>query len=415
MNEEALEYSFNLFSDNGYNGTIDDYKALISSNQEALDESYRIFSEGGYNGTIDDYSTLLGVGKQTGVAETGAAVTPTGEAPESMELESVNGSSGLFGAMAARMRAADPFNITGTDYEPEPEDDQGGYLITEDQKYEQIPFEQKINLFQKGVNDYFAGVTYYDIPGYDPQPTPEGFTNTSRTQKLYRTWDADAWNSKTGKAGRMVVRPEWYELIETHFPNQFDLFDTEEEYNFALSSSLDKALKDDPVINSTLEAIMKSKSDDLKNYQQELIKKHDVNTPEGLDAAEKDLSDYIRDEIVIPFEKSVLFKEVYDAYAEAGENIFAEKNVSYRRSKDPFLRDDPYAFTEGIVKGWLQMKTGFKQADISQYHGEIGRNMGELNYLYSLSPDTQVVVAQESIMPSSLPRTPMSTVIPAGS
>ena len=92
MNEEALEYSFNLFSDNGYNGTIDDYKALISSNQEALDESYRIFSEGGYNGTIDDYSTLLGVGKQTGVAETGAAVTPTGEAPESMELESANGS-----------------------------------------------------------------------------------------------------------------------------------------------------------------------------------------------------------------------------------------------------------------------------------------------------------------------------------
>ena len=90
MNEEALEYSFNLFSDNGYNGTIDDYKALISSNQEALQESYQIFSGGGYNGTIDDYSTLLGVGKQTGVAEMGAAVTPTGEAPEVTELESVD-------------------------------------------------------------------------------------------------------------------------------------------------------------------------------------------------------------------------------------------------------------------------------------------------------------------------------------
>ena len=384
MNEEALEYSFNLFSDNGYNGTIDDYKALISSNQEALQESYQIFSEGGYNGTIDDYSTLLGVGKQTGVAETGAAVTPTGEAPESMELESVNGSSGLSGAMAARMRAADPFNITQTNYEPE--QDQGGYLITEDQKYEQIPFEQKINLFQKGVNDYFAGVTYYDIPeGFEntlPPPTPEGFTNTSRAQKLYRTWD--------GKAGEMVVRPEWYELIETHFPSQFDLFDTEEEYNFALSSGLDKALKDDPVINSTLEAIMKSRSDDLKNYQQELIKKHDVNTPEGLDAAEKDLSDYIRDEIVIPFEESVLFKEVYDVYAEAGEKIFAEKNLSYRRSKDPFLKNDPFAFTEGLLKGWLQMKTGFKQADISTFHGEIGENTKELERLYNEDPNSKM-------------------------
>ena len=41
-NEEALVYSFNLFSNNGYNGTIDDYKALLGSNQDALNISYQL-------------------------------------------------------------------------------------------------------------------------------------------------------------------------------------------------------------------------------------------------------------------------------------------------------------------------------------------------------------------------------------
>jgi len=64
MNEEALEYSFNLFKADGYNGTLEDYKALIKKDKEALSYSYGLFSSDGYNGSIEDFSTLVGVGNQ---------------------------------------------------------------------------------------------------------------------------------------------------------------------------------------------------------------------------------------------------------------------------------------------------------------------------------------------------------------
>ena len=40
MNPEALQYSFDLFSKDGYSGSIEDYKSLISTNDEALNYSF---------------------------------------------------------------------------------------------------------------------------------------------------------------------------------------------------------------------------------------------------------------------------------------------------------------------------------------------------------------------------------------
>jgi len=59
MNEEALEYSYSLFSQDGYNGSIEDYKNLISTNEDALNYSYNLFSSDGYNGSQDDFFNLI--------------------------------------------------------------------------------------------------------------------------------------------------------------------------------------------------------------------------------------------------------------------------------------------------------------------------------------------------------------------
>lgn len=59
MNEEALQDSYNLFKSNGYNGSIDDYKALISSNADALNDSYNLFKSSGYNKDIEAYKNLV--------------------------------------------------------------------------------------------------------------------------------------------------------------------------------------------------------------------------------------------------------------------------------------------------------------------------------------------------------------------
>ena len=390
MNEEALVYSFNLFSNNGYNGTIDDYKALLGSNQEALNTSYQLFTSGGYNGTIEDYSALLGVGKPMGVAEVGAAVTPTGEAPESTESELVDGSSA---SLDARIRAADPFNVTGFDDEPEPEFGSLG-LVTPQSR----PFEEKVDDYQKKVQDYFSGNGIYSFINQTGEtPTTDGMLKYIERDQIYKKFgkldieDSETPVLKSDSSGRygMVISPEVYDYVETFFPDQYDLYNTEQEYNEALNRAQNQALKNDPILNSTLEAIMKNKSTDLKSYQAELQEKYDINTPEGYEAANKDLNDYITKEVLVPFEQTQLFQDVSNIYKKVGQDVFAEKNINFRRAKDTFLQDDPYAFTEGLVKGWLQMKTGFKQADISRFHGEIGENTEELQRLYNENPNAE--------------------------
>ena len=110
MNEEALEYSFNLFKADGYNGTLEDYKALINENKEALDYSYGLFSSDGYNGSVEDFSTLVGVGNQQGPAKETANVGSVNQAVDT-DSSSENGSLGSQKYDAATQINQDEINL----------------------------------------------------------------------------------------------------------------------------------------------------------------------------------------------------------------------------------------------------------------------------------------------------------------
>ena len=92
MDEKALEYAFGLFQQDGYTGTLDEYKELIGKDQEALDYSFDLFSNDGYSGNKDQFSALVMPGKTEPIAP-GVAVEETA-APEtvSTELQSEDGS-----------------------------------------------------------------------------------------------------------------------------------------------------------------------------------------------------------------------------------------------------------------------------------------------------------------------------------
>jgi hypothetical protein len=59
MNEQALNYSYELFKKDGYTGTLDQYKQLISSDKQALDYSYNLFKNDGYSGSVNDFNQLI--------------------------------------------------------------------------------------------------------------------------------------------------------------------------------------------------------------------------------------------------------------------------------------------------------------------------------------------------------------------
>jgi hypothetical protein len=64
MNEEALKYAHELFTKDGYTGSLDEYKQLIESDKEALDYSYELFKKDGYKDDVDTFQDLLGVKKK---------------------------------------------------------------------------------------------------------------------------------------------------------------------------------------------------------------------------------------------------------------------------------------------------------------------------------------------------------------
>jgi hypothetical protein len=74
MNEQALNYSYELFKKDGYTGTLDQYKQLISSDKKALDYSYSLFKNDGYSGSVDDFNGLI-----SPMAERPVAKSPVAE------------------------------------------------------------------------------------------------------------------------------------------------------------------------------------------------------------------------------------------------------------------------------------------------------------------------------------------------
>ena len=60
MNEQAIIDSFGLFQQEGYKGTIDDFKMLMANNTNALDDMFGLFVSQGYRQSKDDYSVLIG-------------------------------------------------------------------------------------------------------------------------------------------------------------------------------------------------------------------------------------------------------------------------------------------------------------------------------------------------------------------
>jgi hypothetical protein len=89
MNEEALNDSYQQFVNTGYNGSLEDYKKLLSTNQDALNDAYALFSSSGYTGDVNKFSDLIGVGsvkkKDDSQQDLSQPAKPSGESSESKE------------------------------------------------------------------------------------------------------------------------------------------------------------------------------------------------------------------------------------------------------------------------------------------------------------------------------------------
>ena len=59
MNNEALNHAYDLFSNDGYSGSIEDFSNLLSTNEDAVNHTYSLFQNDGYTNTIDEFKNLV--------------------------------------------------------------------------------------------------------------------------------------------------------------------------------------------------------------------------------------------------------------------------------------------------------------------------------------------------------------------
>ena len=161
------------------------------------------------------------------------------------------------------------------------------------------------------------------------------------------------------------------EVVSSYLPDDYDMYTTNEEFQNALDQGVNQALINDPVLNIERKAFEAIASEDVNEQMQVISGKYDLTIPEEVNKANTELNNYIRDEIVLPFESSKTFETVKDQYKDITTAVMAERNKEFGRSKDSFLKDDPYAFIEGAKKGLIQMNVGLRQADVSALHGSV--------------------------------------------
>ena len=61
MNDQAIKDAYELFVENGYTKSKDEFKVLMKSNSNARKDAFDLFVENGYTKGEDDFSTLMGV------------------------------------------------------------------------------------------------------------------------------------------------------------------------------------------------------------------------------------------------------------------------------------------------------------------------------------------------------------------
>ena len=124
MNEEALKDAYDLFVTEGYEGSIEEFSSLLSSNPEALKDSYSLFQREGYEQPIESYEILMGV-KKKGEPE---LVLPLGDGSSALPSFPPSETFNIDGKEVTEQEFIDYENEIVTEkvqYDPREDDDQG--------------------------------------------------------------------------------------------------------------------------------------------------------------------------------------------------------------------------------------------------------------------------------------------------
>jgi hypothetical protein len=248
---------------------------------------------------IEEYSRRQG--KLAGVAETDATVAPEPIASESTGSNLEDGSLDL--------------DIKDRSIPKTPQ----GELVYGDQR----SFDQQIIDFQKNYNDAILGQGKYSFLADKPKADRLLFADKMVSKPRYFS---SVYNKSKDK---YEVKPSkgMYDRISSYLPDDFNLYDTPEQFNQALEDGRAQALQQDPIVTQMLESRSALMSDDYNEWEANKRNEWDLTTEEGVIAANKEANEWFLKNIVEPVENSQTFRRVFNEYTDVTEAIMGERHV----------------------------------------------------------------------------------------
>ena len=349
-----------------YNITQDQVEDFMSTYPDAVE-------------ITDEIQEPVTEGKISDVATVDVAVTSEPDtASESTELESVDtsgelqpGEQGYYRQERRKGRPvkeirAENYKASGIDKKVKTKKNENGELVFGDQR----DLTKQITDYQNQLKDFInAQGQYESFSSY----SKEERANLADKVVAKPNYNKKVYNKSTDTY-EIEPTKEFLNLVESYMPNDMELYKTPEQWSEALNQGRTQALQNDPVLKTALAAQAKLNSDKINTYAETLGGKYDLTTVEGVNDANSDLDKFIQKEIILPFEGSDLFENIYEQYADVAGSILADKNKEYARAQDSFLDEgglSEFALVEGAVKGYKQMALGLRQANLSKFHGDI--------------------------------------------
>lgn len=289
MNEEALLYSFELFSKDGYKGSIEDYKELIKTNKEALDYSYSLFSKDGYEGSEESFQNLI----TAEPAKTKDAVKVTADAASENQAED-----------------------TGLESE-------AGLLDSSSDKFKEFLLKQGVEPQQDITDDEFE--SFLDAAdGISP-----GAKLDLKTA---------GYKVKIKDETKSILKSKSSQLPKTDL-GAIDFDNKKAIEKFRKDAFLDFTSKNSTIQNKIIPNIKKDIKPAVDEYVKQAMAKYDLNDPssmtqDNIDAFNKDVNSFYSNLMNTKLSNNIDFKALTSAFDESVDDQTASSLQGFIRSKD---------------------------------------------------------------------------------
>jgi len=385
MDEKALQHTYDLFHKDGYNGSFEDYKALIAEDDELVDHVFNLFTEDGFDGDVETFKTLVGSGKIKGSAAEEIVVEPEITNQEHQDLLDPTIPQDTVSPLeegSTEPIVDDPIEVKDTlpygDYL-----DKDGNLQNRD-----MPYEEQLSNYKQGYSEAMNATGIFEfMKDYSPED------RKSMADQLVKkpSYTTKKYNHSTDEFD-VVPTPEAEAQFSKNLPKDFDNFNTAKEFATALNIGIGKTINEDPLIQFEIKKSSLEAQDELKEYSKTLSSTYDLSDPESLELAKEDYDNRWRELVVNPVLKTDIYKSTVKQLEIVGADIAEKQNTAFGRYKDTFLNAMDIAreyspvpaivdLGEALAKGGINWRAGYNKAQVGLAQKDFEKATGNLTRL----------------------------------